>query len=384
MLSPRIVFVSHTGAVSGAERVLVDVVKAFPNAAAFVFEEGALAGLLRSSGLRVKVAVHGQNLAGVRRSNSLSAAFPLLAGLARLVWELRTETRAYDDIYANSQKAFTLSALSCIFTRKNLVWHLHDILSEAHFGAKQLKMQVFLANRFAKLVIVPSLAAADAFVAAGGRAALVKVVANGVTAVSESRSKSQLRAELSLPDGPLIGVFSRLAAWKGQDIVIRAVAQCPQVTAIIAGDALFGEQAYAAQLQQLVRELQVESRVKFLWQRSDVQQLMRAMDVVVHPSVDAEPFGLTLVEAMLAHVPVIASDAGASGEILENGKAGGLVAAGDVDALAAAIQNVIADAPRFAGQLDYAQQRAETVYAVAGMQTSIRDLVQDLAPGGLS
>ena len=384
MLSPRIVFVSHTGAVSGAERVLVDVVKAFPNSAAFVFEEGVLAGLLRTSGLRVKVAVHGQNLAGVRRSNSLVSAFPLLAGLARLVWELRTETRAYDVIYANSQKAFTLSALSCMFTRKTLVWHLHDILSAAHFGAKQLKMQVFLANRFAKLVIVPSLAAAEAFVAAGGRAALVKVVANGVTAVSESRTKSQLRTELSLPDGPLIGVFSRLAAWKGQDIVIRAVAQCPQVMAIIAGDALFGEQAYAAQLKQLVRELQVESRVKFLGQRGDVQQLMRAMDIVVHPSVDAEPFGLTLVEAMLAHVPVIASSAGASGEILESGKAGSLVAAGDVDALAAAIQNVIADAPRFASQLDYAQQRAETVYAVAGMQTSIRDLVQDLAPRGLS
>ena len=119
MLSPRIVFVSHTGAVSGAERVLVDVVKAFPNAAAFVFEEGALAGLLRTSGLRVKVAVHGQNLAGVRRSNSLVSAFPLLAGLARLVWELRTETRAYDVIYANSQKAFRARARIAHSSRRN-------------------------------------------------------------------------------------------------------------------------------------------------------------------------------------------------------------------------------------------------------------------------
>ena len=384
MQPPRLVFVSHTGAVSGAERVLIDVVKAFPDSSAFVFEDGALAGLLRSSGLSVKVAVNGQSLAGVRRSNSLFSAMPLLGSLARLIWELRGETRQFDVIYANSQKAFTLSALSCVFTRKTLVWHLHDILSAAHFGAKQLKMQVFLANRFAKLVIVPSVAAADAFVAAGGRASLVKVVANGVTAASESRSKLQLRADLSLPDGPLIGVFSRLAAWKGQEIVIRAVARCPEVTAIIAGDALFGERAYAGRLKQLVRELNLESRVQFLGQRGDVQQLMRAMDIVVHPSVDAEPFGLTLVEAMLAHVPVIASNAGASSEILESGKAGGLVAAGDVDALAAAIQNVIADAPRLAPQLDYAQKRAETVYAVAGMQNSIRNLLQNVAPRGLS
>ena len=384
MQPPRLVFVSHTGAVSGAERVLIDVVKAFPDSSAFVFEDGSLAGLLRSSGLSVKVAVNGQSLAGVRRSNSLFSAIPLLGSLARLIWELRGETRQFDVIYANSQKAFTLSALSCVFTRKTLVWHLHDILSAAHFGAKQIKMQVFLANRFASLVIVPSLAAAGAFVAAGGRASLVNVVANGVTAASESRSKLQLRADLSLPDGPLIGVFSRLAAWKGQDIVIRAVARCPKVTAIIAGDALFGEQAYAERLKLLVRELNLESRVQFLGQRGDVQQLMRAMDIVVHPSVDAEPFGLTLVEAMLAHVPVIASNAGASSEILESGKAGGLVAAGDVGALAAAIQNVIADAPRLAPQLDYAQKRAETVYAVAGMQNSIRNLLQNVAPRGLS
>lgn len=384
MQSPRVIFVSHTGAVSGAERVLVDVVKVFPNAAAFVFEDGALADLLRTSGMRVKVAENGQNLAGVRRSNSLFSVFPLLGGLARLIWELRAETRRFDIIYANSQKGFTLSALACVFARKNLVWHLHDILSAAHFGAKQLKMQVFLANRFAGLVIVPSLAAAEAFVAAGGSAALVKVVANGVTAAPEPRSKSQLRVELSLPNGALIGVFSRLAAWKGQDIVIRAVAQCPQVTAIIAGDSLFGEQAYAAQLKQLVSELQLESRVKFLGQRSDVQQLMRAMDVVVHPSVDAEPFGLTLVEAMLAHVPVIASSAGASGEILENGKAGVLVRAGDIDALAAAIKNALANAPRLGPQLDYAQRRAETIYAVAVMQNSIRGLVQKISRRGVS
>ena len=60
----------------------------------------------------------------------------------------------------------------------------------------------------------------------------------------------------------------------------------------------------------------LKNRVIFLGQRSDVPRLMSAVDVVVHTSVDPEPFGRTLVEAMLARTAVIATDAGAAAEIL--------------------------------------------------------------------
>ena len=56
---------------------------------------------------------------------------------------------------------------------------------------------------------------------------------------------------------------------------------------------------------------------------------MRAVDVMVHSSVDPEPFGRTLVEAMLAGVPVVATDAGAAADILDAGAAGTLVPPGD-------------------------------------------------------
>ncbi len=64
---------------------------------------------------------------------------------------------------------------------------------------------------------------------------------------------------------------------------------------------------------------------------------MQAVDAVVHPSVDPEPFGRTLVEAMLAGVPVIATDAGASAEILDGGAAGTLVPPRQSDRLAVAL-----------------------------------------------
>ncbi|MFX8692529.1 glycosyltransferase, partial [Acinetobacter baumannii] len=76
--------------------------------------------------------------------------------------------------------------------------------------------------------------------------------------------------------------------------------------------------AYQAELRRLVDHLGLGNRVHFLGRREDVPLLMQAVDAVVHPSVDPEPFGLTLVEAMAVGTPVIASDAGASTEILDH------------------------------------------------------------------
>ena len=199
--------------------------------------------------------------------------------------------------------------------RRPLIWHLHDIVSSDHFGEGQRRLQIGLANRFAARVVVPSQAAAAAFIAAGGREGLVHVIPNGIDLVRDPLPQPELRMGLGLPSGPLIGVFSRLAPWKGQHIVLQALASLPGVRCVIAGAALFGEDAYATKLHEMVRELGLADRVRFVGHRSDVPRLMQACDAVIHPSVDPEPFGRTLIEAMLMRVPVIATDAGAPSEI---------------------------------------------------------------------
>jgi len=155
----------------------------------------------------------------------------------------------------------------------------------------------------------------------------------------------------------------------------------PDVRCIIAGDALFGEQPYAAHLARLVDELGLAGRVQFLGQRSDVPRLMRAVDAVIHPSIDPEPFGRTLVEAMLAGVPVIATDAGAASDILEAGRAGTLVPPGDADALARAVKLVLSHPAGQRGQLDYAIARARSHYSMARMLQSISGVIGAHAAG---
>jgi glycosyltransferase involved in cell wall biosynthesis len=376
---PRVMFVNHTSKIAGAELVLLDLVQPWQRASAFLFEDGPLNGAMNQRGLNVITSRFGRGLSGIRRDRSLWKAAPLAYRLCAIVTEIGYAARRHDVIYANSQKAFVLAALATLFARRPLVWHLHDIIDGAHFGSMQRRLQVALANRLASRVIVPSEAAAAAFVDAGGRRDLVAVVPNGVSVAPDLSARDAIRKELGLPDAPLAGVFSRLAPWKGQHVLLQAIARLPGVHGVIVGDALFGESDYAARLRALAAELGIAERVHFLGHRHDVPKLMHAVDVMVHPSVDPEPFGRTLVEAMLAGVPVIATDTGAASDILEGGKAGTLVRPDDADAIAAAIARALADPAALRSQLDYAAGRARTHYGVAQMLNSVSALIQRVA-----
>jgi glycosyltransferase involved in cell wall biosynthesis len=381
MGSERVLFVDHTGQIGGAELILLDVVAGRANSSAFLFEDGPLAKALAERKLKLIISKWGQGLSQFRRNSKWLAAVPLAGRLVAIVEELALAARSHDVVYANSQKAFVLAAIASVFVRRPLIWHLHDIISPEHFGAMQRRMQVMLANARATKVIVPSQAAAAAFIEAGGKRELVEIVPNGLALPPEPRTAAELRQSLGLPAGPLVGVFSRLAAWKGQHVLLEALAGLPGVGCIVVGDALFGEQAYATELKQLVLDRGLTDRVRFLGHRSDVPKLMKAVDVMVHPSIDPEPFGRTLVEAMLAGVPVIATNAGAAPDILEGGKAGTLVPPNDARALASAIAAVLARPETLHGQLAYASLRAQARYSVTQMLEAIGLVIRKLQAG---
>jgi glycosyltransferase involved in cell wall biosynthesis len=258
-----------------------------------------------------------------------------------------------------------------------LIWHLHDIIDPSHFADGQRRLQIGIANKLARMVIAPSHAVGKSFVAAGGRSSLVRVIPNGVKVVADEKPKEVLRKEKLLPQGPLVGVFSRLAPWKGQHVAVRALAQLPKVQAIFVGGSPFSADSYEIGLKRQVTELGLGNRVQFLGHRSDVHSLMQAVDVMVHPSVSPEPFALTILEAMSIGTPVIATDTGGSSEALDGGKAGVLVAPGDCKELAAAIREVLAENGQGARVLA-ARARAQQHYAVERMRADVGHAIQDV------
>ncbi|MFN6518014.1 MAG: glycosyltransferase [Nostoc sp. CreGUA01] len=374
----KILFLDQSGKPGGAELCLIDIAKPYGhNALVGLFADGSFKHLLEQNNIPVEVLK--TEAIAVRKESGLIQGLNTLGQLLPLITKVVKKAREYDLIYANTQKALVVGAIASFFSRRPLVYHLHDILSTEHFSQTNLRVAVNLANRFASLIIANSQASKTAFIEAGGRQDIIEVVYNGFELKNYYTNESdikKLQQNLELEGKFVVGHFSRLAPWKGQHILIDALAQCPpQVTAILVGDALFGEQNYVQQLHQQVAKLGLENRVKFLGFCSDIPQLMAACDLVAHTSTSPEPFGRVIVEAMLCEKPVIAAKAGGAMELVEHGLNGFLVAPGEPQQLAQAIVTCLQETEITATIAKNARINASERFDVATINQQIAQLL---------
>jgi len=346
----RILFVDQCGALGGGELSLLDIARAWrATSEVILFEDGPFRTRLNEENIPVTVHSPATSLRGVSRTTGPLRSLLSVPSLLLLAVRVARHARSFDLLYANSQKALLVAALAGCLSNRPVVWHLRDLLTDDHLSASNRWIAVAMANAFASQVICNSEATCSAFVASGGRADRVNVVPNGIDATPfnsiPDNVPSALRAELGIPHTtPLVGVFSRLAAWKGQDVLLRALVKVPDLHAIVVGDALFdSDHAYAASLPALADELGIAPRVHFLGFRDDIPALMRTVDIVCHTSTSAEPFGRVIVEGMLACRPVVAARAGGALEIIDEGRTGFLVPPGNVCALSDCLRHLLDD-----------------------------------------
>jgi glycosyltransferase involved in cell wall biosynthesis len=379
-----VLFVSQSAEPSGAELSLCDMATGLGrDALVCLFEQGPLVEILRSRGVQVNVLADARlrKVHGSARMSSVLLAIPSVLRLAADVRRL-SRRRGAALLYANSQKAWIVSALVAWWDRKPVVWHLRDMLSSPRFAHLQRSIAVFLANRVASRVIVNSGATGDAFAAVGGRRDLLRLVHNGIDPrpfeAVRGASSSPLRRELDLGDSVVVGMFGRLAPWKGQHVFLEALERLPGVHGLIVGDALFGEHEYRDELRSLAARPSLRGRVRFLGHRADVAELMRAVDIVVHASIEPEPFGRVIVEGMLAERPVIATVGGGVAEIVTHGVDGLLVEAGDSAALAASIKSLSEDEARAKKIAAAGRQTAQEHFLVEAMCNGVAGVVDEL------
>lgn len=378
----RILFLDHVGALGGAELALIDVARAYRHTSTFVlFADGPFRERLAAAGVRVEILEGGHALHSVRRETrwpGLRAA----AQVVTLAAQVAERAGRYDAIHANSQKAFVVACLAGLVARRPVIWDLNDLLLPEHFSRTNIMLDVLLANHCAVRVIANSRASADALLARGGRGDKVRVVYNGLDpgpfdAVSDAEI-AQARQELGLDGQPVIGVFGRLAEWKGQHVALEALAELDGVHLLLVGDALFGERPYAESLKRRCEALGIADRVHFLGFRADIPRLMRLVQVVLHTSTAPEPFGRVIVEGMLARRPVVATRAGGVGEILADGATGLLVPPGEPRRLARAVQCLLGD-PAFAARLAAAgRAEAEARFTVEAMVEAMTQSMEEV------
>ena len=342
----NILFLDQTGKLGGAQLSLLDIAKPYRSSCLVaLMEDGPFRSRLEANAIPVEV-ISDREIRVTQQSGLVRGlkSVPNLLTMAKTVAQM---SKDYDVIYANTQKALIVGAIASVWSKKPLVFHLHDILTKEHFSLVNRKISVAFANRFALRVIADSEATKAAYLAAGGRSEITETVYYGFEIepyLDIMPKPEQVRAEVGLFDKFIVGHFSRLSPWKGQHVLIEALQYCPEsVVAMFVGDALFGEDEYVAKLHQQVETLGLQDRVKFLGFRSDVSQLMAACDLVAHTSTSAEPFGRVIVEAMLCDRPVVAAADGGAVEIVTHGKTGWSTTPGDAFKLAAVINECVSD-----------------------------------------
>jgi len=209
----------------------------------------------------------------------------------------------------------------------------------------------FFANRVDRILAISD-AVADNLKRQGIKPDRIVRIDDGIDEARfrQFESLDRLRRRLGLPaDVPVIGIVGNIKHWKGQHVVVEAVGclvrSFPDLRCLMVGSV--ADERYFHQLLSRARELGIpEGTILFTGYEPHPADAMRAMDVVIHASVEPEPFGIVLLEAMGTARPLIATNIGGPKEIVVHGETGLLIPAGDPDALTAAVTALLVDPER--------------------------------------
>jgi len=179
---------------------------------------------------------------------------------------------------------------------------------------------------------------------------------------------------------PTIMLPGRLTGWKGQKLLISALAASrhEDAVAVLAG----GDQGRASYAQSLIahaRHCGVAERVRLVGNVDDMPAAMMLADVVVNASTDPEAFGRTIIEAQAMARMVIAADHGGARETIIDRETGLLFPPGDAAALAAAIDQMLDLDPADRIALGrHARAVVSERYSIAAMQDAVLDVYAEL------
>jgi glycosyltransferase involved in cell wall biosynthesis len=290
---------------------------------------GNLSRELRASG----AAVH--DIGEVRARYPMSVWRGRLA-LARIIRDSRPDVMLFHSFWAHALFAAVPKRERVPFA----TW-VHDLTGGQHW-----------LERWSSLSPPARFLTSSEFIAGGVRARYPAVPVIAIHPPVELRPAARpARRE----PGVTIVQVGRLEEWKGHRNLLEALGALRDLPGwrcqIVGGPQRASEDAYLIELREQAERLGIGGRVEFLGQRSDVPDILAGSDVFCQVNARPEPFGIAIVEAMLASLPVVTAAMGGALEIVDS-RSGVLVEPGDSAQLAHALRALIESEPvrRAAGE----------------------------------
>ncbi|MBN3962676.1 glycosyltransferase [Nostoc sp. NMS8] len=293
--------------------------------------EGRLANELRNLNANVHL------LGNVRVSR------PWTVWKARLQLEQLLRQEQFDVVICHSCWPQVIFGSVVRANRLPLVFWCHDLPNSKHLlekWAKQVPPDLVIANSRYTQAAIPKL-----YPKIDSETLYLPVACANIG--NNTSIRHVVRAELNTPDDAIVIVqASRLERWKGQSMLLSALAQLRHIPGWIywlAGGVQRSHEAlYLQELEVQVQQLGITEQVRFLGQRADVPRLFAAADIHCQPNTGAEPFGIAFVEALYAGLPIVTTAMGGVVEIVDD-SCGRLVAPNDIDALSKILGSLISN-----------------------------------------
>ncbi|MFC4258506.1 glycosyltransferase family 4 protein [Marinobacter lacisalsi] len=305
----------------------------------------------------------------------------------RLIGSLRAMIRAehIDIVHCHQYTPWVYGCLASIGTSARVVFTEHGRFHPDRYRYKAIIINRILAAMTRQIVAI----------SAATREALVRyeflprrridVIYNGINALEvDEQEVWQLRDELDLsPDLFVLGTVARLDPVKNQAMMLEAFAKVnrrhPDTRLVIVGDGPERES-----LEQKASALGIKDVVIFTGFSTTPGLYLALMDLFLLSS-DTEGTSMTLLEAMSLGLPVVATGAGGTPEIVEHGVTGLLTPVGDRDAFAGSIEILLANPDQIeekgqAGRAKFVQQYSVESMAVEYMDRYLRTLARPLLP----
>jgi glycosyltransferase involved in cell wall biosynthesis len=362
----RVVYLSHAFHVGGAEEMVLNLVRHLPQR----FEP-------------VIVCIHSAGPIGeeIRKTGVEFHVLDLNPGWRHPFHLIKLE-RALTDLRADIVHTFLLTAslygrLAAMFARVPVIIGTEVNIYE-NKEPRHIKAERWLMAK-TDSVVVSAGSVRDFYIdQVGADPSKVEVIYNAVdwSQLETTKTRDEMREELQLGQfAPVAGIVARLTEQKAHSVLFQAMASTPgleRLHLVVVGDGHLREQ-----LERQATDLGIADRVRFLGARRDLGNLMSAMDMFVMPSL-WEGLPLSMVLAMGAGLPVVATSVAGIPEVVHDGHSGLLVPPGDAPALGAALSQLVrsSDLRRALGTV--AQASALPRYGVDGYVSSVTALYDRL------
>ena len=382
----KILFISHSADLFGAEQNLLDIIIGLDKQLFDVFlvcpRKGALEEKARKVGIRTFLLTYKYWLMREKFSWRYFLYLPInfigIFRIKRLIDDLKI-----DLVYTNTCTTIS-GALASKICRKKHIWHIHESIGNQNlfFNLWGTHKNVFtiiylLSNR----IVVNSNAVKLQFPEKYHDK--ITVIYNGFDIKSYSlndEAKIDLRKKYGIKaENRVISVIGSISGRKGQKNMISAMpfilSKHPLAKLIIAGVSSDPKKRYERDLWNIISLRHLNDAVKFVGFIDDISEIYKITDCLVVPSND-EPFGRVVVEAMLFGVPVIATKVGGIPEIIENKRNGILIESNEPSVIANAVIDLLNNNTTAKSYIEEAKRNAVDRFGMQNMVKRIEEIIR--------